>query len=102
MYIAMNTFRVVEGREDGFETTWQQRDRHLGEVEGFVDFRLLRGATAEGITTYISHSTWASEDAFLGWTRSEAFQKAHRDARSPAGTLAGPPAFSGWRVVLED
>jgi len=101
MYIAMNHFLVNEGREDGFEETWEKRDRHLDEVEGFVDFRLLRGDTADGKTTYVSHSTWATKDTFVAWTQSDAFRKAHSDARSPEGTLAGPPSFAGYQVVLE-
>jgi heme-degrading monooxygenase HmoA len=102
MYIAMNRFRIVEGREAVFEETWQNRNRYVQDVEGFVDFKLLRGETEDGVTPYVSHSTWASREAFVAWTQGEAFQKAHQDARSPAGTLAGPPAFSGWDVVLED
>jgi len=101
MYIAMNRFLVNEGRETGFEETWEKRERHLDEVEGFIDFKLLRGDTAEGKTAYISHSTWASKDAFVAWTQGEAFRKAHSDARSPEGTLAGPPQFGGYDVVLE-
>ena len=102
MYIAMNRFRIVEGQEEAFESTWRNRNRYVQDVPGFVDFKLLRGETEEGITSYVSHSTWASKEAFTAWTNSEAFQNAHRDARSPKGTLAGPPAFSGWDVVLEE
>jgi len=101
MYIAMNRFLVHEGREAGFEETWAKRERYLEEVDGFVDFKLLRGDAADGATPYVSHSTWASKEAFVAWTQGEAFRKAHGDARSPAGTLAGPPQFSGYVVVLE-
>jgi len=101
MYIAMNRFLVNEGREDGFEETWEKRERHLDEVEGFVDFKLLRGDTADGKTAYVSHSSWASKAAFVDWTQGEAFRKAHSDARSPKGTLAGPPQFDGYEVILE-
>ena len=68
----------------------------------FVGLELLRGETADGVTVYVSHSEWASEAAFSAWTRSEAFRKAHADARSPAGTLAGPPRFAGYGVVLAE
>ncbi len=30
----------------------------------------------------------------------EAFQKAHRQGRSTAGTILGPPKFVGWEAVL--
>ncbi len=100
MYIAMNRFRVNAGFEDGFEQMWRSRDSYLSEVAGFKDFHLLRGATADGITIFVSHSTWESHGAFVAWTESEAFRKAHGDARSPQGTLAGHPVFEGYEVVL--
>ena len=102
MYIAMNRFRVNEGMETGFEEIWRTRERFVTDVPGFQDFKLLRGETADGITPYLSHSTWASKDAFVAWTNSEAFVKAHRDARSPEGTLAGHPEFSGYEVIVSD
>ena len=33
MYIAMNRFRILPGKEDEFETLWRKRDSHLNEVE---------------------------------------------------------------------
>jgi len=97
MYIAMNRFQVREGQGDVFEGAWANRERHLDTVPGFLAFRLLRG---EG-GVYISHSTWESEAAFVGWTESEAFRKAHGQ-RLPEGVLAGPPTVSGYDVVLAE
>ena len=102
MYVAMNRFRVNAGFEDGFEALWHQRERLVTAEPGFVEFKLLRGETHEGITPYISHSTWASQDMFLAWTKSEAFATAHRDARSPPGTLAGHPEFAGYQVIVDE
>ena len=100
MYIAMNRFRVNEGREEDFERQWRERDSHLDEVPGFREFHLLRGRTEDGITLFASHSVWEDEAAFVAWTESEVFRKAHASARSPEGTLAGPPHFEGFEVVL--
>ncbi|HEX3128203.1 MAG TPA: antibiotic biosynthesis monooxygenase [Thermoanaerobaculia bacterium] len=100
MYIAMNRFRVNAGREEGFEQMWRTRDSYLDQVPGFREFHLLRGDTIDGITTYLSHSIWESRRAFIAWTESEAFRKAHGDARSPQGTLAGHPVFEGYEVIL--
>lgn len=99
-YIAMNRFRVNAGHEEGFEEVWRKRDTYLQDVPGFRSFNLLRGETKEGLTLFVSHSTWESRDAFVAWTRSEPFRKAHGDARSPDGTLAGHPVFEGFEVVL--
>jgi heme-degrading monooxygenase HmoA len=101
MYIAMNRFQVRKGSEADFEALWTTRDTHLQGVPGFVAFHLLRGAEAEDHTLFSSHSLWASEAAFLDWTRSEAFRLAHKDARAHADLYLGPPKFEGFHVRQE-
>jgi heme-degrading monooxygenase HmoA len=100
MYIAMNRFRINSERTGEFETVWKNRNSYLHEVPGFESFRLLRGPSDGGVTVYVSHSTWADEAAFIAWTESEAFRKAHSTARSPEGVVLGPPKFEGFDVVL--
>ena len=100
MYIAMNRFQIAEGREEVFEEIWRKRDSQLEGVPGFRDFHLLRGPSDEECTLYASHSVWASRQAFVDWTESEAFQKAHSQARAPQGTYLGHPQFEGFEVVL--
>ena len=100
MFIAMNRFRVARGRELVFEELWRQRESYLDTVPGFRDFRLLRGPGSEETTLYVSHSVWNSREAFEKWMESEAFRKAHSQARSPEGTLLGHPPFEGFEVIL--
>ncbi len=100
MYIAMNRFQVTAGREAEFEKVWKGRETHLDEVPGFKEFCLLRGATVDQITTYVSHSSWASREAFEEWTKSEAFRKGHAGAGSTRGVIAGHPVFEGYEIVL--
>lgn len=100
MFIAMNRFRIARGREDDFESLWRSRESHLDGVPGFQEFHLLRGPSAEDQTLYLSHSIWASRAAFEAWTESEAFRKAHAQARAPKGTYLGHPQFEGFEVVL--
>ena len=96
MFIAMNRFRVVPGRENDFEAGWQSRERHLQEFDGFVQFALLRG---EDEGEYISHTTWAKRADFVVWTESEAFKASH--ARGlPGGTLAGHPQIGLYESVI--
>jgi heme-degrading monooxygenase HmoA len=95
VFIAMNRFRVAPGQGATFEAAWRERESHLASVPGFVRFALLKGEE----DTYVSHSTWESEAAFVAWTESEAFRKAH-SRRLPEGVLAGPPRFSGYEAVL--
>ena len=99
MFIAMNRFRIVKGREADFERIWAERDSHLDEVPGFVKFDLLRGPEADDHTLYASHSEWQSRDAFEAWTKSEAFRKAHAGAGSAKDIYLGHPEFEGFEAV---
>jgi heme-degrading monooxygenase HmoA len=100
MFIAMNRFRIAPGREQDFERVWKQRDSYLDGVDGFREFHLLRGPGDENRTLYASHSIWDSREAFLAWTESEAFRRAHSQGRTPEGVYLGPPEFEGFEVVL--
>ena len=99
MYIAMNRFTVTPENAEAFEAVWLGRDSHLKEVEGFVEFHMLRGPEVGGLILYASHSVWASEEAFLGWTRSEAFRAAHKDAGSTKRLHEGTPVFEGFKTI---
>jgi len=100
MFIAMNCFRIASGREQDFESIWRNRQSHLEEVPGFIEFHLQRGPSENGAVLYASHSVWKSRKAFEDWTNSESFRKAHGQARAPEGTYLGPPQFEGFDVVL--
>jgi heme-degrading monooxygenase HmoA len=96
MFIAMNNFKVAEGKGPEFEEIWKNRETHLRSVPGIIRFALLRGDNGE----YISHSTWESRDAFEAWTRSDAFVQGHRGGGSLMGILTGPPQVKMWESVL--
>lgn len=100
MYVAMNHFRIAAGRGEEFEARWRDRESHLDEVPGFVQFHLVRGQDHEdGSHRYASHVIWESEEAFANWKRSEAFRKAHGSTRMPDGMMIGHPRFRGWASV---
>ena len=99
MFIAMNRFRVVKGGEPEFERMWAERETHLAEVPGFVEFHLLRGPEEEDHTLYASHAVWRSQGHFEDWTRSEAFRKAHARAGGGKNLYLGPPVFEGFETV---
>ena len=100
MFIAMNRFKIALGREDDFEEMWRQRESYLSEVPGFKKFNLLRGPKNDDHTLYLSHSTWASRDAFEAWTQSESFRKAHAQRSAPKGTYLGGPSLELFETVL--
>lgn len=99
MFIAMNRFRVVPGRETAFEDLWLGRDTHLESVPGFVAFHLLRGERREDHSLYASHSVWRSRADFDEWTRSEAFRRAHAGAGENKPLYLGHPQFEGFEVL---
>lgn len=101
MYLAMNRFKVKKGCEEEFEAVWRDRDSQLGKVDGFVDFHMLKGPEREDYTLYASHTRWQNEDAFIDWTRSEHFRKAHASAGSRKPLYLGPPEFEGFHMIKD-
>jgi heme-degrading monooxygenase HmoA len=99
MFVAMNRFRVVPGSEAAFEEVWRNRRTRLDEMEGFVDFHLLRGPGTDAHTLYASHTIWADEAAFRAWTTSEQFRAAHRGAGANKPLYLGHPEFEGFTAV---
>jgi heme-degrading monooxygenase HmoA len=99
MFIAMNRFKVTRGSEADFESVWLNRDSHLKDLPGFVEFHLLRGPDREDHTLYSSHTIWASRADFENWTKSEAFRAAHRTAPQSKPLYIGHPEFEGFEVI---
>ena len=66
----------------------------------FLSFHLLRGEDADdGSHIYASHTMWESKQAFVDWTESEAFRKAHAQGGSTAGIVLGPPQIRTFESV---
>ena len=61
--------QIVKGKERIFEDIWKNRDSTLDDVEGFINFNLIKGKEDNDFTTYASHSTWKSEEYFINWTK---------------------------------
>lgn len=101
MFIAMNRFRVDPARTQEFETLWLERETHLQELPGFIEFRMLRGPEEEDHVLYASHTLWRSREDFDAWTHSEAFRAAHANAgqNRREGLYLGPPKFEGFETL---
>jgi heme-degrading monooxygenase HmoA len=100
VYIAMNHFHVAAGRSDEFEARWRDRTSYLDEVPGFKEFHLIRTKDDDdGTHRYASHTLWEDRQAFLDWTHSEAFRKAHASRSSSEGLMLSHPRFEGWETV---
>ena len=99
MFIAMNRFQIVPGKEKDFEEVWRNRDTHLEDVPGFCEFHLVKGKKEEEYTLYASHTVWESKEAFENWTKSEAFRAAHKNAGQNSNLYLGHPNFEGFEMV---
>ena len=100
MFIAMNRFKIVLGKEADFEKIWRERDSRLDDVPGFIKFHLIKGDETSDHTLYSSHSTWNSKGDFINWTKSVSFREAHKGAGSHSDMYLGHPVFEGFEVVL--
>jgi heme-degrading monooxygenase HmoA len=99
MYLTMNRFKVKLGHEREFEAVWKTRDSQLRRVQGFRSFHLMKGEECEAYRLYASHTAWESEAAFRAWTRSEAFQMAHRNAGDHKDMYLGAPRLEVFESV---
>ena len=99
-FIAMNRFKIVPNREKDFENIWKNRETHLNDVSGFIEFHLVKGNSEESHTVYASHSTWNSRKDFEVWTKSEAFRQAHKGAGEHSSIYLGHPEFEGFEVII--
>lgn len=99
-FIAMNRFKILSGKEEIFEDIWKNRDSHLKDVSGFINFNLIKSSTFKNYTLYASHSMWRSENDFINWTKSESFRLAHKDAGKHKDLYIGHPEFEGFDIVI--
>ena len=90
MFIAMNRFRIVKGREAEFERIWKERDSHLEDVPGFEEFHLLRGPEADDHTLRLPYGL-AKPAAFRGLDEVRGLPQGPRQCRRRQGRLSGPP-----------
>ena len=99
MFVAANRFRVIPSETARFEATWLNRESHIREVPGFLNFHLLRGSAAEDNVLYSSFTLWRSRADFEAWTKSEAFRRAHAGAGEAKPMTLGHPQFEGFEVL---
>ncbi|WP_112662767.1 antibiotic biosynthesis monooxygenase family protein [Microvirga flavescens] len=99
MFIAMNRFKVSTGAATEFEQIWLKRESYLHELEGFVEFHLLRGPAREDHVLYSSYTLWETKAHFEAWTQSEQFRVAHTRASAGPQLTLGHPEFEGFEVL---
>lgn len=90
-FIVMNAFQVPVDKAIQFEKRYRLPLKHLQNVPGLEDFRLLRGKVHNGKILYVAHSIWASKEALEAWKQSEHFMRSRHLGRLPASLILGRP-----------
>lgn len=95
----MNRFTVPIENAADFEELWLSRESKLGELDGFVEFHMLKGPEEDGKVLYASHTVWETEAHFTAWTRSQQFRDAHARAGDTRKLHDGHPRFEGFHAI---
>jgi len=111
-FVAMNRFRVKEGKEAEFEAVFENRESSLKDFEGFAGFTLLRSSAiaskggggseafaGENGLNYSTCSIWDCKESWIKW-----FKDSRKGSSSSPGgmkdLLNGPPSPVFWDGVL--
>ena len=107
MYLAMNRFTVSTENAEEFEGRWLKRESRLKEVDGFVEFHMLKSHVRDdGTILFASHTVWKDEEAFLAWTKSDQFRNSHKSSGESRKLHEGYAQFEGFtsiqRIAMAD
>lgn len=80
MYVVMNKLTVAPEGAAGLEAGFVHSSERMRQIPGCIHFELLREEETEGNPVYMVITDWQDKDAFLAWTQSEAFRRAHAGA----------------------
>ena len=102
VYVAMNRFTVLPGKEEAFERRWAERESKLENMDGFLTFLLLRrdALKAEDGYNYSTLTVWRSKEDFQAWRESSANSAAHSKAAEAEPMFDGPPSPVMYEGVL--
>ena len=86
--VKINAITVPPERAEEFERRFANRAGEVSKSPGFEAFELLRPTDGRGV--YLVYTRWRSDDDFIAWVSSAAFQHGHRShsQEGPAGTAS--------------
>jgi len=103
--VVSNRIPVAKGHEAAFEERFRGRAGLVENHPGFVRLEILRptsvkmhGGDMGGSEYYVVLTYWENEQAFVAWTESEDFRRAHA-SRPPKEMFAGPNVFEMHEVI---
>ncbi len=105
MIVVSNRIPVAKGHEGAFEERFRGRAGLVENHPGFVRLEILRpkavtmhGGQMGGSDYYVVLTYWENEQAFVDWTESEDFRRAH-SSRPPKEMFVGPNVFEMHEVI---
>ena len=105
MIVVSNRIPVAKGHEAAFEERFRGRAGLVENHPGFIRLEILRpksvtmhGGHMGGSDYHVVLTYWENEEAFVAWTESEDFRRAHAN-RPPKEMFAGPNVFEMHEVI---
>jgi len=100
MFVSMNRISVNPDHADAFETRFKNRAGFVDQAPGFIRNMVLR--PEDPANPYIITTFWENREAFVTWTKSDAFRQAHAGAgQAPKTMFSGPGKLELFDAVTD-
>ena len=98
VFVAMNRFKVLPGKEAAFEKQWAERESELQQMPGFTTFLMLRrdAVSPDDGYNYSTYTAWEDRASFDNWRKT----KKHNTARDGEPMFEGRPSPVFYEGVL--
>ncbi len=101
MYVVMNRIPVNEGYQGDFEERFKSRQGLVDQSPGFIRNLVLR-PDDDSSEYHVVMTLWQDRQAFLDWTKGDAFRQAHVQAReTPREMYKGKNVLEMFEVVSD-
>jgi len=101
MFVTMNRFTIDPNHWEDFENRFKQRAGLVDDEPGFIRNAVLRPSD-DSSKQHIVMTLWESRKAFMAWTKSESFRKAHAKAgQTPKEWFVGPTTLEMFKAIID-
>jgi heme-degrading monooxygenase HmoA len=97
--VRINAITVPPERVEEFERRFANRAGEVSKSPGFEAFELLR--PTDGRDVFLVYTRWRSEEDFLAWVNSAAFQHGHK-AQSQGGPVGTASELWSFEVIQQE
>jgi heme-degrading monooxygenase HmoA len=86
--VVINAITVPTERVDEFEARFAARAGEVSKMPGFEAFELMK--PTDGRDVFLVYTRWDSQESFMGWMQSPAFQQGHKahNTDGPVGSAS--------------